>query len=103
VLVKSEARFFGDAGRIGVDGAEKFLDFLCYLLLARLTALTWLDVMLHFRLQLSLTPKTQPRHPSGSPNRTCLHEHSWGEKVLLSRETQNTQTILPGKWHFGAR
>ncbi len=104
MLVKSKARFLGDAGRIGVDSAEKLLDFLCNLFLARRGTLTWLDVMLHFRLHSRLPQKTQPRHPSASPN---PHVFTWTltrrKGFAFEGKAQNTQTILPGKWHFGAR
>jgi hypothetical protein len=35
VLLEADARLFGDAGRVGIEGAEKILNLLLHLLIAR--------------------------------------------------------------------
>ena len=47
---KAKAGLLGDAFGIGIQGAKKLLDLLRGLLIAVQDALTWLDVMSHFRL-----------------------------------------------------
>ncbi len=54
---EADAWFLGNTVGIRIDGAKKLLDFLRDLLVARQDALTWLDVMLHFRLH-SYPPRT---------------------------------------------
>ena len=50
MLAEADAGFFGDALGIGSYSPKKLLDILGGLLIAVWVALTWLDVMLHFRL-----------------------------------------------------
>jgi hypothetical protein len=50
MLAEGYAGFFGDSLGIGSHSPKKLLDILGGLLIAVWVALTWLDVMLHFRL-----------------------------------------------------
>ncbi|MGB7600010.1 MAG: hypothetical protein WBM24_06875 [Candidatus Sulfotelmatobacter sp.] len=53
--LETKARFFGHTVRIGVEGSKKLLDLFRGLLIPQRLALTWLDVVMHFRLH--------PAHP----------------------------------------
>jgi hypothetical protein len=50
MAAETETGFLGCAVGIGIDGEKKFLNLVRGLLVALRNALTWLDVMLHFRL-----------------------------------------------------
>lgn len=72
MLVKADARFRGDPGRVGIKGPEKTLDlllhsFLLHSLLLNLLPhvrgtgqdnFSWLDLIVHFRLH----PHSSPRN-----------------------------------------
>jgi hypothetical protein len=47
VLLEADAGLFGNTVGIRVDGPQKTLDFLPHLFIARLDAVTWLDVVAH--------------------------------------------------------
>jgi hypothetical protein len=51
VLVETDAGFFGDAGRVGIDSPKKALNLMLDLglLSARWGDLAWLDLIVHFR------------------------------------------------------
>jgi hypothetical protein len=57
VLLEADARFFGDAGGVGIEGLKKIVDFLLDLdvmdldlHIGRWDDLPWLDLVVHFRL-----------------------------------------------------
>ena len=50
VLLEADPGFLRDPCRVGIQGAEKILDLLLSLLIARWRGLPWLDCVLHFLL-----------------------------------------------------
>jgi hypothetical protein len=65
MLLESEARFFRDAGGVGIDGLEKAPDFRLDLLMAEWGDLRWLDMNVHFPLH----PLRIPREHSSASKR----------------------------------
>jgi hypothetical protein len=64
MLLEADARFSGETLRIGINRPEKTLDFPPNLLIARLEALTWLDVVARSRLH-SCSPENLNPAPKG--------------------------------------
>jgi hypothetical protein len=61
--MEAEPGFLGNTVRVGVYCPKKFLDLFRGLLIAPLGALTWLDVVFHFRLHLHSPRKDLPKLP----------------------------------------
>jgi hypothetical protein len=98
MLLESEARLFRDAGRVGVDGLEKALDFRLDLLMARRSDLRWLDVNVHFPLHSLTYPQTT--HSSASkrkPATRIRRKHTAAGEVSLGGKFKNRSENGPSK------
>ncbi|MFZ0774815.1 MAG: hypothetical protein WCA49_16845 [Candidatus Sulfotelmatobacter sp.] len=78
MAAEAEPGFFGNALGIRIDGAQKFLDLLRNLFIAVRDALTWLDVMWHFRLH-SHSPEKLARASKKAATTVHLNTHEAGK------------------------
>jgi hypothetical protein len=100
VLLETDPGFFGGAGRVGIDSAQKILDFLLnlpcdnfYLRAAR-RSLPWLDLVLHLRLHSLPIPK-QTSFDLARTGDPLVCTNTWGaDKFQLGGKDQTYPGLL---------